>query len=162
MRGPLGGFQFAAHLQGDPFRTSRTYADIVLPGRSIERLVDHLGERARRQRVMDVTERVSAKRGESFGGTTLAGQDHFGVRADGADLAQELYAAKAVSALPSHHEVVGGSLEKLQRLPRVGNSPKRPVLPLEQPGQKFVDGRIFVDHQKSAWTRPFTVADPLK
>ena len=70
--------------------------------------------------------------------------------------------AWAVSALPSHHEVVGGSLEKLQRLPRVGYSLKSPVLPLEQPGQKFVDGRIFVDHQKSAWTHPFTVADPLK
>src|SRR6202521_323208 len=162
MGGPLGGFQFAAHLQRDPLRAPRTYADIVLPGQGIERLLDHFGERARRQRLMDVAERVRAKRGEGFGGTALAGKDHLGVGTDGADLPQELYAPVAVSALPSHHQVVGCGLQERQRLPPIVYSLKTSVLSLEQPGEKFVDGGIFVDHQKSAWTHPFTVADPLK
>ena len=83
MSGAVGGIDLAAHVQRDPFGAGGDYADIVLPGVAIERLLDQFAERAGGQGPVEIAEGALADGGEDALRVELSGEDDLGGGTDG-------------------------------------------------------------------------------
>ena len=147
MRHALDGLQLAAHIQRDPIRARRDHLDIVPPGRRLQGLLHHVGQRSFRQRLMEVAVGALPNGADDPRRVLLPGEDHLGFGANFAHAPQQLETVESVAALARHHQVVGRTAHAVQGLPPVVDILNAAVLALQEAGEEVVNVGVRVDQQ---------------
>ena len=156
MGGAVGGLDFAAHVERDPFGAGGDDADIVLPGLGIERVLHHFGRGAGGQGEVEVAEGALADGLNDLLRIGLAGEDDLGFGTDGANAAEELERVEAVAAGPGEDHVDGSGADAVEGLAAVRYLLDLPVIPFEEAGKVFLDGGIGIEKQQAAGDQKFS------
>ena len=150
---PVGGFDFAAHVERDPLGPGGDHADVVLPGVCFDRVLHHFLQRGLRQGAVKVAKGALPDRLDDLLGIRIAGQDYLGVRADRADAAEQFQRVEAVGAGGDDH-IEGAPTDPVQGQAAVGDFLDLPVVPLQEAGQ--VSGGIGIEEQQAAGVQKFS------
>ena len=148
--GAVGGIDLTADVERDPLGAGGDDTDIVLPGLGLEGVLHHLDQGGGREGAMEVTENTLADGLNNLLRVGLAGKDHLGLGADGADAAQEFQGVEAVGAGASEQNVEGTVADPIKGFAAIRYVLYLTVILFEEAGQMVLNRRIGIEQQQAA------------